>query len=47
MRVKLSVLLRGTNMTKMNIIMWIDVKSPHITVKGIISEHNKGDKVNQ
>lgn len=30
-----------------NLLSWIDVKSPHITVKGIISEHNKGDKVNQ
>jgi len=29
-------------------IMWIDgVKSPHITVKGIIQSYNKGEQVNQ
>ena len=30
-----------------SLLQWIDVKSPHITVKGIISEHNKGEQVNQ
>jgi hypothetical protein len=28
-------------------LQWIDVKSPHITVKGIIQSYIKGDKVNQ
>ena len=30
-----------------SLLSWIDVKSPHIIVKGIIQSYNKGEQVNQ